>query len=859
MNTRNNKLNIKLCFFIALICATMVLSIFYLLQMAPFGDRSMASGDINYSQLDLYSYLKNCLTGKDTFGYSFSMGLGGDTANVVAYGMSSPFNLLILFFNQENFHTYFDILVVIKIAAIGFCISFYLQKRFNGNLKHLFIIILSLSFALSQYCIAQIVNVFWLDGVALLPFILLGVYEVVREERPFMLVIAVLCSILFGWYTGITDCLFSIFWFVLEYSYYQIERNGELKVNDFFRKFIKFVLAGINGVLLSGFFFLPALASIRAGNRGSLNWESFNLKLNGNPLTVISNDIIGGLSDASKVCLFCGSVAIIGCIGLFMSKLYNKRWKFTTGIFLLFVIFAFYWQPLFLLFSMMKKVSSFWCRFSYIGIFTIVFFAAQFFSKWDQEKDRKQIIISSEVLWVFLIELTNIYALEENYHKIIFTCLATIITGTMLVILTKKKLSNKKVMQYMLMTALVFCVMFELGYDAKTIMNQYGLNGVHEYQDYVNNENKLIEQISDSDSGKYRISKSLCRGQGKGSVTANYNEPFGYNYMGLSSYTNSPNDTQRNLLNELGYRTNGENYYIVNTSIIPTDSLLGVKYFLSYYAINGYEAVEGMQTYNEKTVYKNPYALPLAFTYNDEAYQYDETNTSNPFSTINEIYSELYGKSVNLFIPVDYSVNSNDESTDLLFSISIPNGNYALYGNLPYSYEYKGIIKSGDVQLTNYAMWGAPSVFYIPSENGKDSTSIEVISKSGNPVSSVSPQFYALDLNMMKSVSEALQKNEVNSLNINGKHITMDVTLGDDEAIFTSIAYDKGWVITDNGKKIEPNLYENCLIGFKLETGQHHIELKYKQPGMQIGIVLTIIGCCGLMVWYLRIKKKSLM
>ena len=95
MQSKKENINIKLCIITALLSAIIVMILFYTLGMAPFGDRSMAGGDIDVSQLDLYSYLKNCLLGKDTFGYSFSMGLGGDTANVFAYGMSSPFNYLI--------------------------------------------------------------------------------------------------------------------------------------------------------------------------------------------------------------------------------------------------------------------------------------------------------------------------------------------------------------------------------------------------------------------------------------------------------------------------------------------------------------------------------------------------------------------------------------------------------------------------------------------------------------------------------------------------------------------------------------------------------------------------------------------
>ena len=360
---------------------------------------------------------------------------------------------------------------------------------------------------------------------------------------------------------------------------------------NFVKKAIRFAFAGLTGALLSGFFYIPVLASIRAGNRGSLNWDSLSIKMNGNILSVISNDIIGGISDPSKVSLFCGSIAIIGCLAFFMSSSYGKKRKITTGIFLLFVDMTFYWSPLFLLFSMMKNATSFWFRFSYIGTFTIVFIAAQFFSVWDKEKDKRAILIKATGIWVFLLGLISICMHQDNYRNVLLSIVSCIAIGTIASKYSGMPLKERINMQQIISVFLVICCVFELGYNAKILMNYYGAHNIGAYKEYVDNERSLISQVKTNDTGLYRISQSLCRGQQQGTLTANYDEPFGYNYMGITSYTNSPDDRQRNMLNKLGYRINGENYYIVNTSIIPTDSLLGVKYFLSDYAINGYTAV----------------------------------------------------------------------------------------------------------------------------------------------------------------------------------------------------------------------------------------------------------------------------
>lgn len=81
---------------------------------------------------------------------------------------------------------------------------------------------------------------------------------------------------------------------------------------------------------------------------------------------------------------------------------------------------------------------------------------------------------------------------------------------------------------------------------------------------------------------------------------------------------------------------------ITNTSIIPADSLMGIKYVISSLDINGLEKIENIDMINGKYVYKNPYALPVAFIYENTDYNYGEVK--NPFEFQNSIYSALIVK-----------------------------------------------------------------------------------------------------------------------------------------------------------------------------------------------------------------------
>ena len=102
------------------------------------------------------------------------------------------------------------------------------------------------------------------------------------------------------------------------------------------------------------------------------------------------------------------------------------------------------------------------------------------------------------------------------------------------------------------------------------------------YQKYVKQQSSQITALKNYDAGYYRISQTKVNGEEDNiNITANYNEAYGFNYWSIASYISSPSGTQLKLLSDLGYRTEGDRISIVNTSILPTDSLLGVKYVLT--------------------------------------------------------------------------------------------------------------------------------------------------------------------------------------------------------------------------------------------------------------------------------------
>ena len=204
-----------------IITCVLMLIIFWLHGFQPFGVKTLACDDAYIQYLDFYSYFKDVVAGKNSILYSFGKTLGGTNIAVFSYYLSSPFVWLTLLFSKSQLNTYFNISVLLKLTLASMTFCYYLFKRFEGKVdnryKKLLVILLSVAYSLSQYSVAQASNVMWLDGVYMLPLILLGVYNVVNSKGGWKLSAVIGYSIIANWYIAGINCLFSGIWFLVEY------------------------------------------------------------------------------------------------------------------------------------------------------------------------------------------------------------------------------------------------------------------------------------------------------------------------------------------------------------------------------------------------------------------------------------------------------------------------------------------------------------------------------------------------------------------------------------------------------------------------------------------------------------------
>ena len=77
-----------------------------------------------------------------------------------------------------------------------------------------------------------------------------------------------------------------------------------------------------------------------------------------------------------------------------------------------------------------------------------------------------------------------------------------------------------------------------------------------------------------------------------------------------------------------------------------------------------------------------------------------------------------------------------------------------------------------------------------------------------------------------------------------GDVVNCQVECEDDKVLFLSIPYSKGWKATLNQKEVEIYKANYGFMAIKLPAGRHVIELTYRNPYMNIGMVISLFSLC---------------
>lgn len=834
------------CVFSFLITAVIIFSVFILLNFAPFGERSLVYNDAYYQYTDFFSFLKDVISNKNDITYTFSNNLGGSYIGQFAYYLSSPLNFFIIFFSKYDLQSFYDIITALKICISSFAFAYYSIHRFNNRLKPIFVILLSIGYGLMAYTLQQACNTMWLDGVYMLPLILLGVYRTVSRGDIVLLAISVGLSILFNWYTAGINCIFACIWFIIECLLIPRKKLIRRKKDIL----ISFCAGMLIGLLISMVLFLPTIIQLRQGVGSAFDWKVLSFHRQGSIISTLGSFYMGMESTSYSAGLYTGCLSLLGVWGL-VTQNYGIRKKILVIFLLLFVILLFHLKFFFFLFSLLKIAPGYEFRYSYVGCFVLLFLGAVYFSSWDRIVYEKKQLLLGIIPAIFLFVFNYIKPNPHPNYLYVTIAIWILLNGVLFGI---KKYYECVRLKVLLQVCLVSLVIIEMGLHTFFIINAHESNlNASGFKNYTILQQEQIDRIKALDSSSYRIMQTLNReNMFSHSVTSIYNESVAFNYWGIGGYTSVPRNEQMTFLENLGYRKEHLRMNIVTMPIIPADALLGVKYILSWYPISNLTIVPEIKTINQKDTYLNPYALPLAFVY-DATIKNNFEDRSNPFVYTNSLYSEILGHSVSIYKPL--SIRKSENGGEIDYNILSKTNKNLFYGDIQYKNNLNGMLDVNDKYVIPYGGWITPSVFYIPVNEQQDNINIKLKTKERSRVTE--EEFYYMDHQVMADTAKEIQKHEAKNLTIENGHIYGKVNGKQGQRLFLSVPVDSGWDIKINGKTVNPKPFAGCLMTLPLIDGVNDVQMIYHIPGLNFGIALSIMGWLLLGRWQWKRSKKE--
>lgn len=795
------------------------------------------TGDITYQFIDYLAYYKTIFFGNNDLTYTFSKTLGGDMAGFSSYYLYSPFNLLLLLFPNKWLPVGLMIMIVLKCGLCGVSFFYMLSKMFGFRKDG---IIFSTTYAMMGYIIVYFQLYAYFDNLMLLPFIVLGIHKLTENpKKKIGYILPLFFSIIINYYVGWMLCIFSVLYFI-----YQIVLKTDHLKNwkENIPSVVSFAISSFIAGMMSAFVILPALLSLR-GEKNSFHLGLYRtFEMSQLFSRFYTNSFKGNISGCLPN-IYCGVLMILLIGVFFFQKKISKKERIVSGLFLLFFFLNFYINTLNVVWHGFNLPIGFPYRYSFLLTFLMIIFAYKGYRN-AQGNYSAAVLAGSLIVYVLYSAFLIVRGSEVvGKNEIILDGILLLLLVAVLFICSKVNL-NKRI----LILLLFFLQIADLFINANDAMKYFDFSGLKEYQAYLDETGSIIDTIKEKDSDFYRIEKYYRR---------SHNDSMQFDYSGLTHYSSCEKKEIISFMGKMGFRDNGNWSFYNSGSTSFIDSLFGVKYIISQYDSTGKPYVKEFE-YNDKTIFRNPYALPFAF-YADENVRSVDTDIDNVFEIQNSLADSISGTENHIFKEADctdihienmitedggdytiYKVNDSEKDAYVEFTLNISNENILqVYFTAPGLQDVELFLNGNS--MGGYFEKYKWDIMDFGSYKEGEEVKIRIVPKSDS-LKLKNAYFYYEDQEALKNWYEKVSSGKCEISKITSSHLKGSVSSTEEKNLVFSIPYEKSWNIYVDGKETETFEAAGKLLSIETDPGNHEIELVYKAAGRTLGITISCIS-----------------
>lgn len=859
---KNNPLFLILCFLVPFIIMGIC---FIKAGVFPFGERTVLYSDNKAQYFPFLQDLQSKLQNGESLFYTWRTGMGSNFIAMIGYYIASPLNFLTVFIPAKYLSIAMALLIMTKISCASLFTGIFLNKVFRRN--DISLVAFGSCYAFCGFMMGYYWNVIWLDCVALLPLIALGVYNLVYLKKYKLYIITLAIAMTANYYIGYMLCLFVAMWFFMLWIKYP---KNKAKKEMFIKSLLSIIGYSVIAIGISAIIVVPS--AIQLGNTVASNdvfpkeWEFYHSMFDivGNALGFHNPVTMQGLPN-----VYCGIICLLMAAVFIRSPKISTAEKIVDLSFIMFLLISLNFNVLDYLWHGLHFPNQIPHRFAFILAFFLIIIAYRAFSLAEHltKDDVKAIAIASIVmLSLGLIATMNKDEYNTMESKSVALSAMFIVFYIFVILLKVYKFVPQK----------VFCGIISLVIIAEMASSCYiGVQTVGtSNMDYPNKQatvQELVDYANDNDDEKfYRVEMTDISSKNDGAY---------YGHNAISQFSSTSDKNVLNFMGKIGITAKRSSWHYMQTSPLVT-SLFNIKYIVSR---DGYTAndttLEYMADKDEATLNSYKYYLPLGFMMNKDIANMQIDNYGYAYDAQNDLFrlaTGLEGQLYTEFEADSYEISNGtitpreggrtgeytyeSESTpDVTFTYTVPkDGMVYAYANFRDCSKRIEVIsntnsRSVDIDARRYV---------FPAGNYKAGDTITFKSNLNLKNSGTVRLFVAtFDEELYKQGYELLNDETLNITNFKNDLIEGKINVKTDGVMWTSVPYEEGgWTVYVDGKEAEITPLCGAFVGIKLTAGEHDIKLKYAPPGFTVGVLVTAVSVLAfvvLCVFDLIRKKKE--
>lgn len=782
------------------------LTIFFINELLT--DKTIILGDMRMQYYPLFVYLKGILNGTNSIFYSFSKGLGGTMYGTVFYYLSCPLNLFLIIINKQNIPEFITYLIIIKLSLCGLTMYLYMRRKFNKD--NLLILTFSTCYAFMGYNLNYFLNIMWLDIVITAPLVLIGIDKIIEDKSPLFYIITLFISIFCNYYLAYMLCIFSVLYFIYEILLkYNIKEESK-KIKKISKKFITSSL--LSGLLCS-FFIIPSIYEMINYNREANVSEIFTINLN--IFDLFSKTYIGSLNlnnnlNYTSINLYSSIIILPLVYFYFFSSKIDKKEKLLTIVFISTMILPCFIGLLNYIWHLFTIPSFFSYRYSFLLCLLLIRIGYKSYETINlNKKEILLYLILYLIISIFFIIITwygNYYSFL-NYKLIWLTIFILLIY--MIILYKTPKIKD------ILISILIIIESF---------LNIFII---------FNNSEFINKSIND-----YKCDKLTEKYNKRFELSNIYNTSLIYNYKGINSFLSTQNYKNLELLQKIGLNYNSyNNLYNGLYQSILTDDLIGLEATIieeknNFKNLKKVKKIEN--TYlNEDTLYENKDAFSIGYIIKNEC---NNLEFEMPYDQ--KVFNCIFDKKIEFYKTPKIIQDNKDKIT---YETKEDTIYYIIYDSEESIKE--NIFGNNIENIIHYTN----NFFMLKSKNN----TLEI--NLYKDFEKEKLKIYYFDYKTYNKTIDNLKLEQLD-YNIDKNKLKGEINSTGGTLMIT-IPYEKGYVISVDGKHTDYKKVLDTFIGIDLKEGTHKILIEYKQPGLIIGTTISIIDLIAIIIYLKREKE----